>query len=414
MESTGTLIPRYVARVRWDRVFVLHTSRYAPDYLTATEADRLPWALFCDAVPVLLGGSLGIAGLEVIVVAKSLTWSDRDVNIYLGSSSPRAPKSYLDLPAAAFVATFGWHIELALRVSVSLGRDVYVTHGFNPDDRSPDAHSITAKFHTHLHVPNTSQRYLARANQLSNFDRLALIEPYSVVFEDFASWFLRGCVASRWRLVAGFGFFSLETSLAYPPVRDMHVLHELLTALHHKYQELVTVFTDGTCERDTGCDRYLPRPGPDRDCALSRFVASNDAWLSTDSIALLGYLARNIVAAGARDSPRSTRITRAAQVWIAKGLSGALNFVVSAARDTLRCDVAPRVISTSGATKVISTDPTLIRKDRGEASAAQQRRMAAFHAEVVAVARTLPCSAVTPERSASSTSSLPAPLVLSE
>jgi hypothetical protein len=278
----------------------MRSARNASDYLTAAQADRLSWALFCDAVPALFGGSLGIAGLEVTVVAKSLTWSDRDVNIYLGSSSPRAPKSYLDLPATAFVTTFGWHIELARRVSATLGHDVYVTHGFNPDDHSPDTHSITAKFHTHLHVPNTSQRYLARANRLSNFERLALIEPYSVVFADYASWFLPGRVASRWRLVTGFGFFSLETSLAYPPVRDMHVLHELLTALHHKYQELVAVFTDGTCERDTGCDRYLPRPGPDRDCALSRFVASNDAWLSTDAIALLGYLARNIVAAGAR------------------------------------------------------------------------------------------------------------------
>jgi hypothetical protein len=414
MEMTGTLIPRHLAQVQWDRVFVLHTRRYAPDYLTAAEADRLPWVSFRDAVPSLYGGSLSIAGLEAIVVAKSLTWSDQDVNVYLGSSSPRALKSYLDLPATAFVATFGWHIELARRVSESLGRDVYVTHGFNPDDRSPDAHSVTAKFHTHLHVPNTSQRYRVGMSQLSNFERLALIEPYSVVFGDFTSWFLRDRAASRWRLVTGFGFFSLETSLAHPPLREMHVLHKLLTAMHHKYQELVTVFTDGTCERDTGCDRYLPRPLPDRERVLSGFVAANHAWLSTDSVALLGYLARHIVVAAARDYPRSIRISRAAQVWIAKGLSGALNFVVSAAHDTLRCDLAPRIISTSGATKVISTDPTLIRKDRGEASAAQQRRMAAFQATVVAAARTLPSPAVITERSAPSTSSSPAPLVLSE
>lgn len=414
METAGTLIPRYLAQVQWDRVFVLQTHRYAPDYLTAAEADRSPWTLFRDAVPALFSGSLGIAGVEAIVVAKSLTWSDQDVNIYLGSSSSRALKSYLDLPAAMFVAIFGWHIDLACWVSESLGRDVYVTHGFNPDDRSPDAHSITAKFHTHLHVPNTSQRYRVGMHQLSNFERLALIEPYSVIFKDFASWFLRSRVAARWRLVARFGFFSLETSLAHPPAHDMYVIYELLAAMHNKYQELVGVFTDGTCEPTTGCDRYLPRPRQDRDRALSSFVAVNDAWLSADSLALLGYLARNIVAADARDNPRSTRITRAAQVWIAKGLSGALNFVISAAGHTLRCDVAPRVISTSGATKVISTDPTLIRKDRGAASAAQQQRMAAFHAEVVAAARTLSSPAVIPERSTPLTSSLPVPLVLLE
>lgn len=414
MQTAGTLIPRYLAQVQWDRVFVLDTRRYGPDYFTAAEVDRLPWVAFRDAVPALFGGSLGIAGVEAIVVAKSLTWSDRDVNIYLSSSSPQALKSCLDLPAAMFVAIFEWHIELVSLVSASLGCDVYVTHGFNPEDRSPDAHSVTAKFHTHLHVPNTSQRYGVRVNQLSNFERLALIEPYSVVFADFARWFLRDRRTSRWHLVAGFGFFSLETSLAHPRTHEMHVLHELLAALHHKYQELVAVFTDGTCEHNTGCQRYLPRPLPDREGALSSFVAANDAWLSADSIALLIYLARNIVAAGTRDSPRSIRIIRAAQVWIAKGLSGVVNFVVSAARGTLRCDFAPRVISTSGATKVISTDPTLIRKDRGEASAAQQGRMAAFQATVVAAAQTLSSPVIIPERSAPSTLSLPAPRVLSE
>jgi hypothetical protein len=55
----------------------------------------------------------------------------------------------------------------------------------------------------------------------------------------------------------------------------------------------------------------------------------------------------------------------------------------------VRFDFAPRVISTSGATKVISTDPTIIRKDRGPALPAEQRRMHDFHRVVVAAAARL-------------------------
>jgi len=42
--------------------------------------------------------------------------------------------------------------------------EVGITHGFNPLDSSPDAHSVTAKFHTHVHVPDLA-------------DGLALAEP---------------------------------------------------------------------------------------------------------------------------------------------------------------------------------------------------------------------------------------------
>jgi hypothetical protein len=78
--------------------------------------------------------------------------------------------------------------------------------------------------------------------------------------------------------------------------------------------------------------------------------------------------------------------------------------VVSASRATLRFDFAPRILSTSGATKVISTDPTIIRKDRGEASPADRRTMTGFHQAVIAAAtRTQPVP--TQRRSPPSTSS---------
>jgi hypothetical protein len=136
--ADATLIAAHLARVDWDRVSTLDTCRYAPDYLPAATADRLPWSAFADAVPTLLRGSIDGADLDVVIVPKSLTWSDRDVNVYAGSPAGPPLRSYLDLSEHAFVAVFAWHIAVARELSVALGCDVYVTHGFNPQDSSPD------------------------------------------------------------------------------------------------------------------------------------------------------------------------------------------------------------------------------------------------------------------------------------
>jgi hypothetical protein len=129
--ADATLVAGYLARVDWDRVFALDTRRYAPDYLPVATADRLPWRAFTDAVPSLFRGTIAGAGLEVVVVAKSLTWSDRDVNVYLGAPGGAPLRSYLDLTENSFVAVFAWHIAVACELSTVLGCDVYVTHGFN-------------------------------------------------------------------------------------------------------------------------------------------------------------------------------------------------------------------------------------------------------------------------------------------
>jgi hypothetical protein len=385
--ADATLIAAYLTRVDWGRVFTLDTRRYAPDYLPAATADRLPWSAFADAVPTLFRGSVDGADLDVVIVPKSLTWSDRDVNVYAGSLGGPALRSYLDLSERAFVAVFAWHVAVAGELSAALGCDVYVTHGFNPQDSSPDAHSVTAKFHTHLHTPDVARRRPVVASALSHFDRLTLIEPYSVVVWDLVRRLLaeRGA-ASRWRAVAGFGFVSAVVPLDQLVADDLRVLAGLLPDLHREYIDLVDVFTGQEIEQATGHERYIPVPRVERQRRLATFAADRAGWLSDESVAVLRYLARNLAQAEARDAPRSTRITTAGQAWIARGLSGALNFVVSATGATLRFDFAPRVISTSGATKVISIDPTIIRKDRGEASPAERRRMTGFHHAVVAAA----------------------------
>lgn len=407
--ADATLIAAHLAQVDWGRVFTLDTRRYAPDY--PPMAERMSWPAFTDAVPVLFRrDSLGGEGLEAVIVPKSLTWSDRDVNVYIGSATGPAVRSFLDLGERAFAAVFSWHVALARELSAELGCDVYVTHGFNPRDSSPDAHSVTAKFHTHVHVPGLAGRRPAMPSALSHFDRLALIEPYSVVAWDLLTRLLaeRGA-ASRWRAAAGHGYLTLFAPLERSALDDdLRTVARLLAEVHRTYLGLVEVFTAQETERATGHDRYMPRPRAERHRRLAAFEDAGAGWLSEESVAVLRYLARNLADAEPRDSPGSRRIATAGQAWIAKGFSGALNLVVPADGGTLRFDLAPRVISTSGATKVISPDPTIIRKDQGWASSVERRRMAEFQEAVVAAAtRSHPVPAQ--QRSLPSTSSSPVP-----
>jgi hypothetical protein len=392
--ARGTLIAAHLAQVDWSRVYILNTSRYAPAYLTPETADRLPWTEFIAAVPGL--HRCGIAGtsLEAVVVPKSVTWSDRDVNLYIGSPAGPVVRSYLDLDVTRFAAVLGWHVTLARELAAALGCDVYVTHGFNPLDTAPDAHSVTAKFHTHIHVPDLARRHLAVPSGLSHFDRLALIEPYAVVARDLIHWSLTRHGAVRWQLAAGFGFISMRAPLDHRTAGDLKILAGVLTDLHRGYTVLAEIFSAGDTERATGHLRLVPRPRGGRRERLAAFEAAAAGWLSDDSAAVLRYLADWLSPAQPRDTPRSTRIATARQLWIAKGLAGALNLVVPADAAVLRFDFAPRVVSTSGATKVISTDPTIIRKDQGPATPTDQQRMASYHQAVAdAAARAQPLSA---------------------
>jgi hypothetical protein len=312
--ADATLIAAYLTRVDWTRVFTLDTPRYAPDYLTAGAADRLPWRAFAEVVPLLWRGRIDESDLDVAVVPKSLTWSNQDVNVYVGRPAGPRLRSYLDLTGNGFVAVFAWHVAVASELSAALGCDVYVTHGFNPHDSSPDAHSVTAKFHTHLHIPDLARRRPVVASALSHFERLTLIEPYAVVLWDLVSQSLaaRGR-GSRWHGRAGFGFVTLRAPLDDRVADDLHVLFDLLTNVHRTYLDLVDMFTAGDIEPVTGHDRYVPLPEAERRRRLAVFETGAASWLSEESLAVLRYLARNLRHANARSAPRSTRITTARQ-----------------------------------------------------------------------------------------------------
>lgn len=385
--APGTLLATELTRVDWTLVSTVDTRRYGPQYLTTADAERLDWAAFVARLPVL--HSATVAGLHLVVAGKSVTWSDRDLNIYAGTAG-RLVRSYLDFSPGEFTAVFGWHLSVARRVATALGADVYVTHGFNPDDTSPDAHSVASKFHTHLHVPQDHGRRPVTPARLTHFERLALIEPYAAVFYDRAA-VHSATITGRWRLTWGFGYLSLSAGWEYATgPAGLSALHRMLGALHTGYREVVDTLTDGIEETATGCARLEPRPPGERRARMAHLLATGAGWLSAESAGLLTYLATHLEPAAPREHTRSVRIETARQVWLAKGLSGALNLVVPVSGQSVRVDFAPRVISTSGAAKVLHPlGPTLVVKDTGPASLAERRRMADFHVTVVDAATLL-------------------------
>lgn len=386
----GTLLSGALASVAWDSVAILHTLRYEDQYITPAEASRFNWGEFTKRLPLLY--RTGAAGLDLLLTRKSVTWSDRDLNVYIGAPS-RNIRFYDDLTKHEFEEVFGWHIDVASSVARAQAREVYVTHGFNPADISPDAHSIATRFHTHVHIPQQTGRRSVRPSELDHFDQLALIEPFADVFFDRALAVLAGGASetnsgSTWALQRNFGFFTLTASLKYgSTAAGLGGLYDLLSALRVQYDQVVEALTTGKEERTTGYLRLVPRPTIERGWRMDEFLRKNAAWLSESSAGLLTYLAGRLVAAEPRESTAPRRIRSAAQLWIAKGYSGVLNFAVCPARSRIRVDFAPRVVSTSGAAKVIHPDgPTLIVKDSGAASLADRERMEKYQAVVVASA----------------------------
>lgn len=374
------LLLRSLEGVDWHEVYTLDTKRYAPNYLDNQSANDLPWEEFRDNCGAVYGTSIG--DLEALVVPKSVTWSDRDVNIYVGSSQKEV-KSFLDFTRSEFSEVFGWHVGIAVDLSGKTGESVYCTHGFNPEDTSPDAHSVRAKFHTHIHIPDTISRSIVDLDSLDRFQQLMLIEPFSGVYWDFADAYLKDSHLPEWKPSQGDGYFSLQAKLSASDRISLAKVHDLLSALTSKYEEVVDIFTDRRVEAATGYRRYIPRDPETREKLLDRFTHENGAWLSAASIDLLHYLGRNIRAATPRTHERPMEITNSGQLWTAKGFSGAINFVMSTKDDSLRFDFAPRVISTSGATKVLSDKPTIIVKSRGEASETDKERLHQFESALI-------------------------------
>lgn len=371
--------------INWDHVYRLDTKRYAPNYLTNDDANTLPWHEFRHNSHALAISSFSDSDLEGIILPKSVTWSDRDVNIYVGSNR-REIRSFLDFSESDFVTVFEWQINILSDLSSEFQEPVYCTHGFNATDTSPDAHSIRSKFHTHIHIPNKDERTLLGNNDLNMFEKLMLVEPFADIFWDYAAKDRNMTTASDWKPQQASGYFSLETPLSNYNSDSLQQIHRLMTAIKDKYDEAVDIFTSREVETETGFERYIPRSLAHREELLANFISTNQDWLSSKSIALLSYLVENIRDAQPRNNDHLTSIENGSQLWIAKDFSGALNFSVSAQQDTLRFSFAPRIVSTSGATKILSDQPTIIVKNTGEADLKERARMLDFESRLARAA----------------------------
>lgn len=383
--SNSWILASSLEKIDLESTYQLDTKRYAPSYLPNDEANALPWPDFreqCRPLEVIPLSS----DLEALVVPKSITWSDRDLNIYVGSNT-RFIRSFFDFSRQDFIDVFQWHIGVCSDLSSDYGETVHCTHGFNPEDSSPDAHSINAKFHTHIHIADKVNRYPLANRELSNFEKLMLIEPFTVLFADYAK-SMNTVLIPEWDIVETSDYVSLMTKPkegggSQSPIGQVF---DLLTVFHTKYSEIEDIYTTGAREDVTGYGRYVPRAQSDRVARCASFVELNRDWLSRASIDLLEYLSLRLQDASPRMSKGSKKIEEPGQLWLAKGLSGAFDLKVSRDIKSLQFNFAPRVVSTSGATKIISDSPTIIRKDYAEASTVEMERMRSYEADVARAA----------------------------
>ena len=89
----------------------LRTRRYRTNYLMNNEANTSTWSDFCDKSPSLLRGQIPDADLDFSVISKSVTWSDRDVNIFVGTDL-RPIQSVFDFSEVEFTHVFKFHQEI--------------------------------------------------------------------------------------------------------------------------------------------------------------------------------------------------------------------------------------------------------------------------------------------------------------
>lgn len=357
----------------------MFTREYPARFPTIAEANSLPWPEFVDRLTVL--STVPLPGdLTAVLSAKSLTWSDRDVNVYLGAFGRRV-RYFLDLSAEEFECIFGWHLRLARMVSEQLGEPVYITHGFNPDDSMPGLHSVREKFHTHIHIPQRWPCAPIVPGELSRYELLELVEPFSRAFFDRAV-FYRAGNPGDWRLEHRSGFLRL-----IGPATEIGWLYGLLDDLYRTCADAESALADIRTESCTGHRRYVPRPRPERLASIAALTDRHSPWLSAESRCLLEYLAHRLLEATPRAAPESADFHARGQTWLAKGPCGAFNFVVDGASPWVRFDFAPRVLTTSGAIKILADRPTLVSKGRGAATAAERARMCEFQRLVVTAAR---------------------------
>lgn len=374
---------------------ILDTKLYYPPYMTIEEANLVSWRIFKEkSKSLFIFRPSPESAVEYCITAKSMTWSRKDINIFAGSEK-RVIRTLDDMSEDEARSFLYLNFVLGQGLVNRDDREVHVTIGFNPSDSSPGIHSIKDKLHSNLYVADNAQyrkdRQKVEWQKLSWFERLAFIEPFSGIYHDYLSWRIRNGLFHEQLSRPG-----VEKNPGYTSIyfRDIATLLASISQIYHlycdvsrEYELAESVFTDRQEESETGYQRFIPLGPMEIFLRLGEYVQTKKDWISQDSIKLLHYLARRLQPATPRTSSVQN-INSAQNLWIAKGFSGAINFTFNHDNSYVRFDFLPKVITTSGTTKVISTKdhPTLIRKSMGHATDEEQSEMQDFQRLTVKLA----------------------------
>ena len=333
----------------------IHRPLYFMAPLNNTEANSVDWLKFRKRILPLDALKFEGSHLDYLITPKSYSFGLRDVNIFIGEPD-RDVSSITDLTEVE-----GEKLLIVNQVMVNKlldfgNKNVQITLGFNSEDVSLLGNHTLKRLHSHIYLVEDSvlNKNLTSISwsELNWFDRLSLIEPFSKIFHDFII-----SLKEKKNLFPNQGFSRLEenfgfTSIYFSDTKNFKSLFpglvNLYTNMRCEYNKIQEVFTDKSLDFTT--QRYIPRARKDRVKRLSTYLNKQN-FISRDSVVLLKYLANNLVAAA--PGREKGIITKANQIWISKGFSGAFNFSFSKESPEFRLDIIPRVITTACSSKTL-------------------------------------------------------------
>lgn len=388
----GEIFLDQMRRARQLDLGILTMPAYEQQRLSSEALNQTTWLRFKEAM-----SPFGMVRFdtddeaEFILTPKTMGWGIEDANIFVGHAD-RQIQELTDLSPQE-----GAHF---LELCYTLARGVIarqhtpqsqISIGFNPNDLSISHHSLL-RLHAHVraapHPLDLKRRTVYQWSELDRFDRMAFVEPFSVLHHDFlqaltARGLFEGLIDRPLESGVGYTTFSLS-----PEADFLELFVSLSTAyaaMRKEYEMIAQIFTDG--RKDTTLDRFIPRDITERRHLLAAFLESHGSIYSARSQQLLSYLSEHIDHAQPRDADNPRDMSSNGKLYITRGFAGALTFHFDRDSDAVKMDFLPRVVTTSGVTKTIMGDrlPTVIAKTRSEATAEEHAITKDYHQELMRI-----------------------------
>lgn len=368
---------------------ILSTPYYFEPKMTTDEANQFSWSAFKEKLNPVTTITNPAIDLEFAVTPKNIAWSTHDVNVYTGSER-KYVEEITDLSQQEGSLFFKLNFLLARELVSNDLPKIHVSLGFNPRDFSSGHHSIR-RLHTHLYAAQGKllEKYLESAEYgtLDWFQRLTFIEPFAVLYHDFIlaqinKWGFQDLISDlKPEFNSGYTSMHLKPNISSADI--FAFISTIYETMKIEYNEIASVFTDGTIDDKTG--KFTPRSRSEREARLDLYLATKSEVFSERSTTLLKYLAKNLKEAKSRREKRG--ITSAETAWITTGFAGAMTFSFQKDKDEIRFDFLPRVITTSAVSKTIfgRKRPTLIFKTKRKPQPEDVRAMQSYHGRILEI-----------------------------